>query len=64
MEEKELWELCDRNRTPLGRVAVRGKTLPPDTYHLVVEVWTVDGRGHILLTLRSPQKETYPGLWE
>ncbi len=62
--EKERWDLFDRQRRPLGRTFPRGPSLPQGTYHLVVEVWTVDGHGHVLLTRRSPQKESWPGYWE
>jgi 8-oxo-dGTP pyrophosphatase MutT (NUDIX family) len=38
--------------------------LPAHTYHIVAEIWTVNTRGEILLTLRAPDKETYPDKWE
>ena len=60
----ELWDLYDENRIPLGRTLPRGEPLPQGAYHLSVGIWIVDGRGNILLTLRSPEKEDYPNCWE
>ena len=33
-------------------------------YHIVVEVWTVNNDGEILLTLRHPDKKEYPNFLE
>ncbi|HIU32539.1 MAG TPA: NUDIX domain-containing protein [Candidatus Caccousia avistercoris] len=60
----ELWDLYDGRRRPLGKTHRRGLPLAPGEYHLVVEIWTVNRQGQILLTLRDPQKDAYPGLWE
>ena len=60
----ELWDLLDESRRPLGRTQRRGAPMRPDEYHVVVEIWTVDDGGRILLTLRAPEKEAYPGKWE
>ncbi len=60
----ELFDLYDNNRNPLHRVHQRGVPLPEGIYHVVVSVWTVNARHQILLTLRSPQKNFMPNLWE
>lgn len=60
----ELWDLYDAQRRPLGRTHRRGEPMPAGEYHVVVAVWTVNGRGEALLTLRDPKKESYPGMWE
>lgn len=60
----ELWDLLDENGVPLGRTHVRGEALPPNTYHRTVDIYTVNSRGELLVTLRAPGKETYPNLWE
>ena len=59
----ELWDLYDADRKQLGRTRERGK-LNAGEYHVVVEIWTVDNGGNILLTLRSPEKDMYPNTWE
>ena len=62
----ELWDLLDKNRKPLGMTHPRGRQypMPPNTYHTVVTVFTVDANNRILLTLRAPTKGMYPSYWE
>ena len=60
----ELWDLLDADGNPLGRTIVRGEKLPEGTYHRVVDIFTVNSRGELLVTLRSPDKEVYPNMWE
>lgn len=60
----EQWDLYDGNRHPLNKTHIRGNEIAPGEYHIVVEIWTVNSKGEILLTLRHPKKEIYPNLWE
>lgn len=60
----EFFDLYDHERKPLNRVHQRGVPLPEDLYHVVVSVWTVNEKNQILLTLRSPDKQLMPDLWE
>ena len=60
----EYFDLYDEQRNALGRIHRRGDALPPGTYHIVCEVWTVNGLGSALLTRRDERKMPYPGLWE
>lgn len=60
----EIWDLFDDSRHALGRTHRRGDPLQPGENHVAAEVWTVDSRKNILVTLRDPQKETYPNKWE
>lgn len=60
----ELWDLYDKNRMPLHQTHVRGVPLPDGAYHLVVSIWTMNDKGELLTTLRSPEKEEEPNLWE
>lgn len=60
----ELWDLYDKERRPLGRTHVRGVPLDKGEYHLVVFVWTFNRLGQVLMTKRSPEKQSYAGLWE
>ncbi|TAA69734.1 NUDIX hydrolase [Planococcus salinarum] len=59
----ELWDLVDENRNMLGKTHNRGIELNKGEYHIVVEIFTVNADGRILLTQRDPVK-TYPLLWE
>ncbi len=60
----ELWDLLDGDGHLLGKTHIRGEALPPGTYHRVVEIFTVNSRGELLLTLRSPDKYPFPDMWE
>lgn len=60
---RETWDLRDENRQPLGRTHLRGDELDPNTFHTVIEVFTFDPDGKLLLSKRHPDKK-YPLLWE
>jgi ADP-ribose pyrophosphatase YjhB (NUDIX family) len=61
----EKWELVDINKRKTGVIHERGNedSIPTGMYHLVVEVWTKNYKGEILLTPRHPDKN-YGLLWE
>lgn len=59
----ERWDVVDQDRRPLGKTHVRGEQLAAGTYHTVIEVFTFDVNGNVLLSQRHPDK-TYPLLWE
>ena len=60
----EVWDLFDENRQPLGKQAGRRDPMVKGEFHIVVVACVVNDRNEILLTLRSPKKEKYPGTWE
>ncbi len=62
----EIWDLYDRNRTPLGVTHPRGRQypMPRGTYHPAVTVFTVSADGLLLVTRRSTEKRLYPGFLE
>lgn len=60
----EKWDLFDKKRQLLNRIHNRQDTIQPGEYHIVVGIWTVNNNNEILLTLRHPNKEKYPNLWE
>ena len=62
--EMELWDLYDSNRQPLFRTQLRNQLINPGEYHIDIEVWTVNSNKNLLVTLRDPNKENYPGKWE
>jgi 8-oxo-dGTP diphosphatase len=59
----EMWDLYDEKRNSIGQIHTRGIEVPSGKYHIVVEIFTVNIDGKILLTQRDPAK-TYPLLWE
>lgn len=60
----EVWDLFDENRNPLGKSAGRREPMVKGEFHIVVVVCVVNEKNEMLLTLRSPVKEKYPGTWE
>lgn len=60
----ELWDVYDKERRPLGKTHVRGTPMAKGEYHLVVFVWVFNSHGQVLMTKRSPEKQSYPNLWE
>lgn len=60
----EIWDLYNGERQPLNKTHVRGQSLSPGEYHVIVEIWTVNSEGRLLLTLRHPDKDIFPGFWE
>lgn len=59
----EIWDLVDESRKPLGKLHTRGNELQRGEFHVVVEIFTFNADGRILLTQRDPLK-SYPLLWE
>ena len=59
----ELWDAYTAAGEKLGFDLIRGKDIPPATYHLVAEIYTVTEKGELLLTQRHPAK-TWPMKWE
>jgi isopentenyl-diphosphate delta-isomerase type 1 len=60
----ELFQLVDRNGTPIGvasREACHGNPL---LIHLVVHVHVFDAQGRLFLQKRSMRKDTNPGRWD
>jgi len=60
----EFWDLYDENRNPINRSFKRGEQKRSGEFHIVVEVWTINSKGEILVTLRDPKKDCYPNKWE
>ncbi|MDN7242771.1 NUDIX domain-containing protein [Planococcus sp. N028] len=59
----ELWDVYDKNRKPLGKIHTRGIAMPPGEFHIVIEIFTINHDGRLLLTQRDVEK-THPLLWE
>lgn len=60
----EYWDLYDRKGN-FVRTMRRGQGfVPPELYHITVEIIATDFNGHILVTQRSFEKSRDGGLWE
>ena len=60
----ELWDLLDEDGMPIGASHVRGEKLPHGAFHRVVEIFTLNSKGEMLVTKRAPEKKPYPNMWE
>ena len=60
----ELWDLLDEDGMPVGATHVRGEKMPHGAYHRVVEIFTVNSKGELLVTKRALEKKPYPNMWE
>lgn len=56
-------DIYDKDRNLTGRTHRRGTIWRKGEYGLVVCVWVYDGKGHLLLTRRAPEK-SFAGTWE
>jgi mutator protein MutT len=56
-------DIYDEKRNLTGRTHLRGTPWNPGEYGLVVCVWVYDGKGHLLMTRRAPEK-SFAGTWE
>lgn len=59
----EYFDLYTADRRPLGQKILRGSPIPRGTYHIVVQIMTVNRDGRILLTQRA-QGKSGAGRWE
>ena len=60
----EILDLYDENRVFTGKTITREEPIPQGLRILVVVTFTVNTKGQLFMTLRSPEKEVYPNYWE
>lgn len=60
----ERWDLYDAEGKKTGLSHLRGEALPEGYYHLIANAWIRNAEGLYLLSKRSDDRPTYPGLWE
>ena len=60
----ELWDERNEQGDATGHLLRRGEPVPEGRYHLVVSIWVCDPFGRLLVTLRAPEKDSYPSSWE
>ena len=59
----EYWDLYDINRNSLGRKHERGKPMETGTFHIVVNILSINDDGKILITKRHESKP-HGNKWE
>lgn len=60
----ELWDLYNEKRELTGPEHVRGVEIPQGFYHLAVHVWIRNSKGEYLISRRSPERRSFPLMWE
>ena len=62
----ELWDVYDENRNKTGQTIPRGtvQILADGEFHLAAFMYILRSDGKFLITKRSPQKKTFPNMWE
>ncbi len=60
----EMFQLVDRNGTPVGTASREECHGNPLLIHLVVHLHVFDAQGRLYLQKRSVRKDTNPGLWD
>lgn len=59
----EIWDLYDKENNLTGQTIQRGKWMPKNRYHRVVEGWIRTSDGKFLLQQRAKSKKSYPNYW-
>lgn len=60
----EKWDILNSAGEPVGKTAVRGRTiLRNGEYHLVVHIWVLTNDGKYIIQQRSRTKRLMPGEW-
>ncbi len=66
--ELELFDICDENGVPSGRIKERAMVHRDGDLHRTVHMWVIrkkeDGRFDVLLQKRSRNKDAYPGCYD
>ncbi|MGP0224459.1 isopentenyl-diphosphate Delta-isomerase [Paenarthrobacter sp. NCHU4564] len=63
MNTKEMVVLLDDAGAPIGQAPKAGVHTYQTPLHLAFSCYLFNGAGEILLTRRSPEKKTWPGVW-
>lgn len=60
----EKWDVYNIDRIKTGETAVRGEKMAKGQYHLVVHACIFNSENKMLIQRRSPEKESFAGLWD
>lgn len=61
---EELVDVLDENGMYTGKVETRGKCSKEGLWHKAVVVFIINSKGQVLLQRRSPNKKTWPNMWD
>ncbi|MDR0803898.1 MAG: alpha/beta fold hydrolase [Rickettsiales bacterium] len=60
----ELIDIFDESWNPTGEILERNEAERQGKWHKACHIWIVNPRGELLLQLRSPNKSSYPNMWD
>lgn len=63
-ESKELKDVYDVNRMPIGKVVTRDTKLPIGEYYMVVHICIINDKNELLVQHRQPFKNGWSNLWD
>ena len=61
---KELVDVLDKEGMYTGKVETREKCSKDGLWHKAVVVFIINSKGQVLLQRRSPNKKTWPNMWD
>ena len=63
---EEIWDIYDADRRKTGRILLRrdARNLKDGEFHLASFIYVLRPDGRFLITKRSPEKKTFPNMWE
>ncbi|MBF9018813.1 MULTISPECIES: NUDIX domain-containing protein [unclassified Oceanispirochaeta] len=59
----EILDLYDENRTLINKKIIRGESLNPGEYHLVIHFWIYNDLNQLLIQKRNKPPEEFGGIW-
>ena len=60
----EYFDILTREKIPTGKKRPRGEKMASGEYRRGAEIWIFHRDGHLMITRRHPEKDSYPGMWE
>ena len=61
---EELFDILDKNGNKTGKTKPRSQVHRDGDWHKTVHIWVVNEQNDVLLQKRSPNKDSYPNMWD
>ena len=60
----EFFDILDENGNKTGKTKARAEVHRDGDWHKAVHIWIANNKDEILLQKRSPNKDSYPNMWD
>lgn len=60
----ELIDVFDENWEPTGEILEKSEAERQCKWHRAAHIWIINSQGELLLQKRSPNKKTFPNMWD